>query len=93
MEKLYDQIFNDIFLHFIINIKIDDFINNYHALQLYTLLQNKCTLISSSSSSDPVSLTLIPGQVKFEWSMVGVGDLGTSENRDGFHVPSIRRRL
>ncbi len=31
----------------------------------YTLLQKKCTLISSSSPSDPGSLTPTPGHVKF----------------------------
>ena len=38
-------------------------------MAIYTLLQKKCTLISSSSPGDPGSLTPTPGQVKFvTWS-------------------------
>ena len=49
------------FSHFCLSTKWD--------FTVYTLLQEKCTLVSSSSPSDPGSLTLAPGHVKFvKWS-------------------------
>ncbi len=46
------------------------FLQIYVMQAIYTLLQKKCTLISSSSPGDPGTLTPTPGHVKsVKWSL------------------------